>query len=235
MRRPTLPPLHFGRLSRRGMLCAFLLPVTMIAVACERAPRARTGDETPAVSAARPAVPTTKPADLPPPADPLASYLYFQYAAADDGEDADGSADAWGPSRQFPPARLRLTTSGEEPVAVMLYSDDPKEAINKGWQGDRYYFQLSLSQANDIHSLDGAEWWYQASSADREESPNGIFLKGDRYRLEPTNVVIHFEGKAPRMKIGIKGYFLQTDTEDPTATARKVLVRGVLMPKVEVK
>jgi hypothetical protein len=221
-----------------------VLPLAACGLACDRHPQAqkaggrRSGRApTTQVAAKAPTLPTTKPA-VPAP-EQFASFLYFEYpqangAAEPAADSAEGYRDGWGQAKKFPPARLRLRTNGDEPVSALLFSDDPKEAINKDWQGDRYYFQLTLPETTDLHKMDGAQWWYQASS-ERDETPNGVFLKGDRYRLEPTNVRIQFDGTPPHMTVRIAGDFLQYDTTNDKLPPKPVVVRGVLMPRVEAK
>jgi hypothetical protein len=193
------------------------------------------------VASKPPELPKTRPSTQPALASEpqMASFLYFQDPQSPQDGQGEGQAtpaNAWGTPRQFPPARLRLRGGGDEPVVALLFSDDPKGAIENDWAGDRYYFEMKLP-ANDLARLDGIQWGYQVSSAaaDREESPNGIYLKGDRYHLEPGNVAVRFEGRAPNMTVWIGGWFLQYDKEDPAGQPKQVLVRGVLVPKVDTK
>jgi hypothetical protein len=229
---------------------------------CDRGPQASTGGNH--HRAARPATtqPTTKP-ELPTglahaparpgittgakpdkPAGDVNAFLYFEYAddqnPADAGTDvlqAAKSANGWGKVAQFPPARLRLVAKGDEPITALLFSDDPKEAINKDWTGDRFYLQFPLQHVSDVQKVDGAEWWFQASASEREETPNGIFMKGDRYHFEPFNVRVRLEGKPATggLSVQIAGQFFQYDTTDANKPPRLVNVRGILLPKVEIR
>jgi len=132
---------------------------------------------------------------------------------------------------------MRLVAKGDEPVTALLFSDDPKEAINKDWTGDRFYLQFPLQHVSDVQKVDGAEWWYQASASEREESANGVFLKGDRYHFEPFNVRVRLEGKPATggLSVQIAGQFFMYDTTDPNKPPRLVNVRGILLPKVEIR
>jgi hypothetical protein len=175
----------------------------------------------------------------------LSAYLYFEYAdnqnpadaAPDVLQAAKAAANGWGAPRQFPPARLRLVGKADEPVTALLFSDDPKEAINKDWAGDRFYLQFPLQGVSDAHKVDGAEWWFQASASEHEETPNGIFMKGDRFHFEPFNVRVRLEGKPATgaMSVQIAGQFFQYDTANPNTPPRLVNVRGILLPKVEIR
>lgn len=199
----------------------------------------------------RHAPPPTQPAVKPPtrpargalaqsPQPAVSAYMKVYYAKS--ATPAEGLAtvesdDTLEGTLQFPPARLRLTIKADEPAMGMLFSDDPKEAIDKGWTGDRFYFQLPLQHVSDLAQLDGAEWGCVSnlSAADREETSNGIFLRGDRYHLEPVNANIHFDGKAPHVQVTIAGQFLQYDSANPTAPPTPVYVNGLLAPRVESK
>jgi hypothetical protein len=186
--------------------------------------------------AVKPSVPgTQESSDLQP---TLTAYLYFQYPQGGNpqGFEDDATAEnAYGQPHAFPPARLRLKQR-DDGLSGLLFSDDPKEAaLSKDWAGHRFYFQFNLQQTPDFANVDGAEWWYQASAAEREESPNGVYLRGDRYHLEPTNVVIRLEGKLPNLTLRIAGHFNQYDTTDPTAKPVPVKIVGVLLPRVETK
>jgi hypothetical protein len=237
-----------------------MLPVAGGAVlGCDRTPQASTGThQRPTHPAAT--QPTTKP-ELPTntaratpgatgtkpdkAAADLSAYLYFEYAdnqnpadgAPDLLQSAKAAANGWGAPRQFPPARLRLVGKADEPVTALLFSDDPKEAINKDWAGDRFYLQFPLQRVSDAHKLDGAEWWFQASASEHEETPNGIFMKGDRFHFEPFNVRVRLEGKPATgaMSVQIAGQFFQYDTANPNTPPRLVNVRGILLPKVEIR
>jgi hypothetical protein len=216
-----------------------------ISVSCDRdttaskAPgkRARVSPSTqPAV---KPSIPETDTPSTAKPVQPgVTAYLYFQYPQGgnplESAVDDAAAESALGAAHAFPPARLRLAQR-DDGVTGLLFSDDPKEAaLSKGWTGDRFYFQFPL-QAADFSNVDGAEWWHQASAAEREESPNGVYLRGDRYHLEPTNVIIRLDGRPPNVTLRIAGQFTQYDTMDSNAKPVPVMVRGVLLPRVEIK
>jgi hypothetical protein len=166
------------------------------------------------------------------------SYLYIKYLP-DNPNAADESpapANDFGAPQQFPPARLHISGRPDEPATALLFSDDPKEAINKDWAGDRYYFSMGIQQPlGPDKQLDGIEWRFIASRSEKEESGNGIFLHGDQYHLEPVQALVHFEGMAPHMLVKIAGEFLQYDTTNPNAPPKRCVVTGVLAPLVENK
>jgi len=87
-----------------------------------------------------------------------------------------------------------------------------------------------------VQKVDGAEWWFQASASEREETPNGIFMKGDRFHFEPFNVRVRLEGKpSAGISVFIGGQFFQYETANPNTPPRLVNVRGFLLPKVEIR
>lgn len=195
---------------------------------------------TPSLSPREMTLPETRPVE---PAGAVAtaqqpSYLYIKYLPEPNStEDADtGPSNAFGVAHQFGPARLHVSGKPDEPGTALLFSDDPKEAINKDWVGDRYYFSMALQQPlGEDKQLDGQEWRWTASLADKEETGNGIFLHGDQYHLEPVQALVHFEGLAPHLLVKIAGEFLQYDTTNPNAPPKRCQVTGVLAPKVENK
>jgi len=167
------------------------------------------------------------------------SFLYIKYLP--DNPNAADQADAprpndFGTATQFPPARLRVSGKADEQVTALLFSDDPKEAIDKDWAGDRYYFSMTLQQpVGEDKNLDGLDWFFIASPSEKEETGNGIFLHGDQFHLEPVQARVHFDGQAPHLLVRIVGEFLQYDTTNPNAPPKRCQVTGVLAPRVENK
>ena len=121
----------------------------------------------------------------------------------------------------------------------MLFSDDPKEAMDKAWAGDRYYFAIHFQQMTGFKRvedrLDGAQWVYTASDTEHEENGNGIYLHGDQMHLEPVYMSVQVEGQAPNLLVKLAGVFLQYDMSDSNAKPRRCQVRGILAPRVEIK
>lgn len=208
----------------------------------------------PGKTAAAPKSPAAKAPQTPPgraavatvPAPP--SYLYIKYLP-DAPESAGGAADGavspgndLGTPHPFPAARLRVSSKGDrgdDAIAAMLFSDDPKEAMDKNWTGDRYYFSINFQQLPGFKRLedrlDGAQWVYTASETEHEENGNGIFLHGDQIHLEPISMWVQIEGKAPNLLVKLGGMFLQYDTADPDAKPKRCQVQGILAPRVEIK
>jgi len=157
--------------------------------------------------------PATSPADT----QPASAYLLVE-----------------GRPAQFPPARLRLTKT-DDGVRALLFSDDPKKAVAAEYKGNSFYFDVPL-RVSDPKDLAGAEYWYKARTSEAEDdSPNGVFLSGMSTHLQPQDVVITFDGEAPRAVVRLKGRFLVVGTNGGAATGQFSTVTGTLFPTVEVK
>ena len=136
---------------------------------------------------------------------------------------------------QFPRARLRLASKGEDKLVGLLYSDDPKEAISKDWQGDRYYFRMPLPHVPDAKALDGAPFRMSVplDGVGADETTNGVFLKGDRYHLEPVDLSATFEVHGPLVHVRMGGRFKCFDTTDVEAEPRWFHLQGILQAAVD--
>lgn len=91
---------------------------------------------------------------------------------------------------EFPPARLVVETRNDRTVALLM-SDDPREAINDDYTGNSYYVEVQFEE--EVDTLRDRVWHYQATSAERLDSPTGIFLQGNRRELQPFDLKVHFE------------------------------------------
>jgi len=187
--------------------------------------------------------PTTLPAPelasatLPSTATPVSSYLWLREVA--DPRKSQGEApeppateDPNGVARQFPRARLKLTGKGEDRIVAMLYSDDPKEAINKAWQGDRYYFRMPM-RVLEAAQLDDAPFRMSVPFEGADETSTGVFLQGDRYHLEPIDLIVRFESEGSQVKVFIGGLFKQFDTHDVTAEPKWYHIQGIVQATVD--
>ena len=216
----------------RALLLLLLGATVSVGPGCDRDPALTKGKDPGGNEPVLPAtLPATRPADEAA-ARADASYLYFSYPGR---VTATGQPIENIPVR-FPGARLHLTAKEGEPVRAMLFSDDPKEAISRDWAGDRYYFDVKLN-TDSLEQVDGARWVKTSSAAaeDRDESGNGVFLKGDRVQLDPANVIVIVDGKLPQVQVTVSGEFLQYDANSPASPPQRVVVQGVLMPRVVTK
>jgi hypothetical protein len=128
---------------------------------------------------------------------------------------------------EFPPALLRISKKDGQ-VQALLYSDDPKDALDDSYRGNGFYFQLKF----DVASTDFTEatWIHRAQSEERSDTPYGIFLNGHRRQLEPLDVRIRLLPAASGgMKVEMAGTFLSVDPQDSLAATQEVPVAAWLL------
>jgi hypothetical protein len=94
----------------------------------------------------------------------------------------------------FPAAKLILTREGDR-TRALLCSNDPPEVISPTYQGNRYSFEMMLDGVDDVRNIGAAEFFYRAASMEIQETPNGIFLDGDRQHLQPYDIRVTFDRK----------------------------------------
>lgn len=135
---------------------------------------------------------------------------------------------------KFPPARLRVTKSGDHVIA-RLYSNDPRSAINDDYKGNSYDLTMNLDGIRQPQQIYTAQWQHHARSREFVDSPSGIFLEGVKYQLQPFDVSAHFLGDMLLVRVDIRGEFLQFDSADPSAPPKSVMVQGSLLAPVEYK
>jgi len=108
----------------------------------------------------------------------------------------------------FPEAKLMVRKEGDKLNAILV-SNDPPEVINPTYQGNRYYFEMALDGTDDVRNLADAEFRYKAPSADEsQDTPNGIFLDGDRQHLEPYDIQVTFDREGDHLVAAIRGQFI---------------------------
>ncbi|HEX4796634.1 MAG TPA: hypothetical protein VH370_22775 [Humisphaera sp.] len=135
----------------------------------------------------------------------------------------------------FPAAILRLTKHEEGKYDAVLYSNDPKAALNPGYTGNSFYLQMKLD-IDDPHKLVNVPWGYRTNSTEHEESGDGIFLQGNRIHLQPSDVAASFNGGDNKLvQVIVAGKFLKFDNQaEPTALHTLVEVRGEFTAIVEI-
>lgn len=134
---------------------------------------------------------------------------------------------------EFPPARLGLQVRDGR-VLALLFSDDPRDAINRGYLGHSYYLPMNLD-IGSIEELPEAVWSCRTSVADASDSNAGIFLEGDRVQLVPVDVQVSFEPLDERETVVIlRGGFRWKD-DDRAAPPRIVGVSARLAAEVKVR
>lgn len=133
--------------------------------------------------------------------------------------------------REFPPPKLVVEERNGRTVALLL-SDDPPEALNPNYTGNSYYIEMTFDEK--LKDLAGHEWVYEAPSADRLESTNGIFLEGNRKQLQPFQVKIKFQADPGGDIVWIGGTFYEFMETDPPTAPRMVPVAGrLILPVAE--
>ena len=104
----------------------------------------------------------------------------------------------------FPRARIHIDAKNN---SVVLYSDDPKSAIEPGYAGNSFYLVIPLDKNNPL-KLDHYQWNFRAESGgDQRDATEGIFLNGQRNRLQPQDVHVAFLGDGPSLKFWLWGQF----------------------------
>jgi hypothetical protein len=132
---------------------------------------------------------------------------------------------------EFPAAILQIRQKGER-LSALLLSDDPKDAIDENYHGNSFFLHMPVDAA-DIKDLTSTAWHYVAPSSERSDTPDGIYLDGNRRQLEPSNITVRFQGDKPAMEIDLSGTFLMYDTRDENAAPKVANVNGHLVAQVK--
>jgi hypothetical protein len=133
---------------------------------------------------------------------------------------------------EFPPARLRVTKT-DEGVQALLFSDDPRNATSSGYKGNSFYFDIPL-RVTDVSEVGRADYVYKADNSEPSESPNGIFLNGTKYHLQPQDVRITFDGAGRKVMAQVVGQFLVVRTTGENVPGQIAAVEGMLYTTVEI-
>ena len=133
---------------------------------------------------------------------------------------------------EFPDAKLLVRKEGDK-LSACLVSNDPPEVLSPNYQGNRYYFEMTLDAVDDIKNLADAEFRYKAPTAESQDTPNGIFLDGDRQHLEPYDIQVTFDKDGDRVIADIRGQFLYFPKT--AAVGQWVAVSARLAARVETK
>jgi hypothetical protein len=146
--------------------------------------------------------------------------------------------DASGVSKEFEFPAARLVAVQEEPtIELLLVSDDPAKALAPGYKGHRYYLTLRLPDISDLSQLRNADIMEKAQSMERADSPEGIFLNGDQFVLQPYEWTVGFSGNGPdALTLSVQGKFLlfsNTGRIAPGEGPRLVMVHGTLYTELE--
>src|SRR5207248_1810677 len=122
----------------------------------------------------------------------------------------------------FPPAILQVRERDGQLSAVLM-SDDPKDAIDDNYRGNSFYLEMPL-EITELKDLPTYVYRFVSPSSDRTDSPNGIFLDGNRLQLQPQQIQVKFDGDESTMTLMLSGQFLQFETRDDTVVPKRVAV-----------
>jgi hypothetical protein len=146
-----------------------------------------------------------------------------------------------GAINEFPPARLRLDEVDGK-VHAILYTDDPEEALRNDYEGNSFYFDLPL-EIETAADITAATYDFKATSSDQEDTPEGIFLFGRRWHLQPDDIRIDFRtysatqavasGVPDVVTVRIGGTFRMFDTASERTTSAVVPVAGELEARLQ--
>lgn len=133
---------------------------------------------------------------------------------------------------EFPRARLRVEDDGQQ-LNALLFSDDPPQAIKDDYTGNSFYLRMSLG-VPDISNLHVARWEHKARSAQREDSPFGIYLSGRKVQLQPYDVQASFApGDQNTTIVHLWGQFLLWNNMDSSGLPQTVTLNAELPVMVE--
>jgi hypothetical protein len=134
---------------------------------------------------------------------------------------------------EFPPAKLNLQLRDDK-VHALLLSDDPPTAISENYTGNSFYIEMTIDDVDDLNNVPGASVQYQAAtSTERDDSPDGIFLEGGKKQLQPQQVKVEFESAGAKMAVRITGTFVMFDTQDENVPSRQVPVSARLFATIK--
>lgn len=109
---------------------------------------------------------------------------------------------------EFNEARLILKREDDNRIHAFLSSNDGAEVLKPDYQGNRYYFEMALDTLDDPKNLTLADYRYKAASAEPVDSPNGIFIDGDRQHLQPYDIEVMFDRDGDKIVAQIRGQFM---------------------------
>lgn len=204
----------------------------VLLVACDRRP------ENPARPVPAPAAsPTVSPAPASHVA-PVAQPVAAPAAAAEPASSSVLLVD--GNLLTFPSARLKLSR-GDGNLTAILYTADPRNAIDNDYVGNSYYLVMPLDVA-DPQELGTAEWHLKAGSEEEGNTTEGIFLNGLRMHLQPSDIVVRFTGTPSLVQVQFMGPqerpwsdFLLFDASTSGSLPRHVQVSGSVFATVDSK
>src|SRR3954453_6600655 len=138
-----------------------------------------------------------------------------------------------GKMTEFPAARLRLGKTAEG-LHCLLFSNDPRNATSAEYKGNSFYFEFPL-QAADPADLRNAAYTYKSDDSEPSETPTGIFLRGNRYHLQPQAVAIRFDADGKKVMAQVAGRFLVVQKDGQSVPGQAASVQGTLYTTAEIE
>ena len=138
-----------------------------------------------------------------------------------------------GQPAKFPAAKLVLSRNAGSLDAV-LCSDDPPTAIDPGYLGNSFMFEMRLD-VDDPADLPSAVWEWKAPRKGVQDSSDGIFLVGGRHELQPADVRVTFTRPDPAGPVvaTFSGAFYAFEPHDLSTPVRTVTVAGSIQAAVQ--
>jgi hypothetical protein len=134
-------------------------------------------------------------------------------------------------SRSYDFPRARIHIDRDEKTAV-LYSDEPKGAADPASPGNSYYLSIPLTD-EFVQKLDGYRWQYKSPTIEHVDSLDGLFLEGQRYQVQPAEMLVEFHGDGPLVHVTIDGRFLKFDASKNEESGTVVQVKGIVSAVVD--
>jgi hypothetical protein len=124
----------------------------------------------------------------------------------------------------FPPSKMAILNQKPGDFRVRLCTDDPPTAIEPGYAGNSFLFDMKLG-IDSPAGLRTARWI--GTSADFDPDA-GIFLGGYKNPYRPEDVQMTFSGSPDDLSIYVEGTFSHADPKDPFGPPETVKVHGTV-------
>lgn len=128
-----------------------------------------------------------------------------------------------GEQKAFPASRLVVDDRNGKTVALLM-SDDPPAALNDDYAGNSYYMEMEFDDL--LPTIRGQVWEYEAPDSEKQDTPNGIFLQGNRWQLQPFQVRVQFQQVDGADVAWISGTFSMYQEGERPPLPRVVSVTG---------
>gem|GEM_PF-2714483 len=129
---------------------------------------------------------------------------------------------AGGP-QEFPSSRLIVDDRNGKTIALLM-SEDPPAAINDDFLGNSYYLEMEFDDL--LPTVRGQVWQYEAPDSEKQHTPSGLFLQGNRWQLQPFQVQVQFQQLDGTDVAWLSGTFRMYRAGEHPAMPRVVAVTG---------